>query len=97
MPSSSYCRFNSKGVTQILSMTGKPGQKSIGVKLGDLVYENDQQAAFLYDNLLFLTKSYNVLGSQNTTVFKKWHMEYLYYQLHVSASTLGIIRSALTL
>jgi len=43
------------------------------------------------------TKSYIVLSSQNTNVFRKWYMEYLYYQLHVSASTLAIIRLALTL
>jgi len=42
-------------------------------------------------------KSYNVLSSQNTTVIKKWYMEYLYYQLHVSASALAIIGLALNL
>ena len=42
-------------------------------------------------------KSYKVLSSQKTTVFKKGYMEYLYYQLHVSASALAIIRLALNL
>jgi hypothetical protein len=46
---------------------------------------------------IFVDKSYNVLSSQNTTVFRKWYMEYLYYQLYVSASTLAIIRLALNL
>jgi hypothetical protein len=35
--------------------------------------------------------SYNVLCRQKTTLFRKWYVEYLYYQLHVSASTLAII------
>jgi hypothetical protein len=38
-----------------------------------------------------------VLISQNTTVLAKWYIEYLQYQLHVSASTFAIIRFAFNL
>jgi len=46
---------------------------------------------------MIAAKSQNVLISQNTTVLTKGYMEYLQYQLHVSASTLAIIRLAFNL
>jgi hypothetical protein len=76
------------------------GWRCLGEKIGLLwkSYETyEYTLRWVIPVVCILYKSYYVLSSQNTTVFRKRYMEYLYYQLHVSASTLAIIRLALNL